>query len=268
MKGGPTMKHNVYEFKKKEADDQEQRLHAKSLIDIDQPFDYEEVVAITGSEYVRNLQRDGMSFVAYEELKRNVADFLVRAAKKPTYTLVSGFQVAEDYYHHKGHSWARVEDDGKIRVGIDDFTAKVFGPSDSISLPHVGSVLKQGDVGWVLTRNGHKAPMQSPVSGVVHALNDRIKENLNITHNDPYEAGWLCLLVPSSPEANLKELYLEKECFQWMEKESQGLMELLGPEYERLAATGGKMIDDIFGHLPEIDWHRLVSRFLHTAEKS
>ena len=45
----------------------------KTLIGIDQPFNYEEVVSVTGPEYVNNLQSDGISFMPYEELKKNVA---------------------------------------------------------------------------------------------------------------------------------------------------------------------------------------------------
>jgi len=265
MKGGFAMKNNVYEFKKKKVNSEEKGLQAKSLIDLDQPFDYEEVAAITGSEYVRNLQREGMAFISYGELKRNVADLLVKAVAKPKYTKISGFQVADDYYHHSGHSWAHLEDDGTVRIGIDDFTAKVFGPADKITLPAVGTALNQGEVGWVLNRNDHKAPMQSPVSGTVRAVNNRIKAQPGITHNDPYEEGWLFLLEPSSLENNLKELFLGQESFQWLEKENQSLLEFMGPKYERLAATGGQMIDDIYGQFPEIDWDRLVSTFLRTA---
>ncbi|MBW1751697.1 MAG: hypothetical protein JRJ46_01030, partial [Deltaproteobacteria bacterium] len=71
------MKNNVYELKKKKIHREEKELHTKSLIDLDQPFDYKEVAAVAGSEYVRNLQRDGMSFIFYEELKSNFADLLV-----------------------------------------------------------------------------------------------------------------------------------------------------------------------------------------------
>lgn len=46
---------------------------AKKLIGIDQPFDYKEVVSITGPEYVQYMGRDGFAFLPYEELKKNVA---------------------------------------------------------------------------------------------------------------------------------------------------------------------------------------------------
>jgi len=42
----------------------------KTMIGIDQPFDYDEVVAITGPEYVQHLNADGFAFLPYEELKK------------------------------------------------------------------------------------------------------------------------------------------------------------------------------------------------------
>ncbi len=44
-----------------------------NLIGIDQPFSYEEVVSITGPEYVHNLHQEGVTFLPYEELKKNYA---------------------------------------------------------------------------------------------------------------------------------------------------------------------------------------------------
>jgi DNA-binding response OmpR family regulator len=47
--------------------------NAKRLIGIDQPFDYREVAAVTGPEYIRNLHSDGVSVPYYEDLKAAVA---------------------------------------------------------------------------------------------------------------------------------------------------------------------------------------------------
>jgi DNA-binding response OmpR family regulator/flavodoxin len=46
---------------------------AAKLIGIDQPFNYEEVVSITGPEYVHHLGQEGVTFLPYEELKQNFA---------------------------------------------------------------------------------------------------------------------------------------------------------------------------------------------------
>ncbi len=43
----------------------------QALIGVDMPFDYQEVVSITGPEYIQALRNEGVSFVPYAELKKN-----------------------------------------------------------------------------------------------------------------------------------------------------------------------------------------------------
>jgi DNA-binding response OmpR family regulator len=62
--------------KKKRAAKKKTQTNVKQLIGIDQPFDYEEVAAVTGPEYVRSLQSEGVAYVPYEELKKNVAKMM------------------------------------------------------------------------------------------------------------------------------------------------------------------------------------------------
>jgi len=57
--------------KKKRKGAKQAGFDSKKLIGIDQPFDYEEVLSVTGPEYVRNLGTDGVAYTPYEELKKN-----------------------------------------------------------------------------------------------------------------------------------------------------------------------------------------------------
>jgi DNA-binding response OmpR family regulator len=78
-KGGlKTGKCPQIEARKKKAAKQKQSqgFDPDKLIGIDMPFDYEEVAAITGPEYVQYLDRDGYAFLPYEQLKKNAARFL------------------------------------------------------------------------------------------------------------------------------------------------------------------------------------------------
>jgi DNA-binding response OmpR family regulator/flavodoxin len=65
--------------KKKEKSAAPSRRDTKKLIGIDMPFDYEEVSAATGPEYVRALDGEGVAFVPYEELKQNVARMMKKS---------------------------------------------------------------------------------------------------------------------------------------------------------------------------------------------
>ena len=51
----------------------------KTLVGIDQPFDYDDVRAATGPQYLNYLQKDGVVVPTYEELKANVARMDARA---------------------------------------------------------------------------------------------------------------------------------------------------------------------------------------------
>lgn len=53
----------------------------KTLVGIDMPFTYNEVVSVTGPEYVDTLHGEGAAFIPYEQLKQNVTEMLARDNK-------------------------------------------------------------------------------------------------------------------------------------------------------------------------------------------
>jgi len=76
---------------------------AEKLIGIDSPFNYEEVVSITGPEYVLNMHHEGVAFMPYEELKQNVARMMTKAPERsaevieiPRETVPAGILVIDD----------------------------------------------------------------------------------------------------------------------------------------------------------------------------
>ena len=191
---------------------------------------------------------------------------LAQSFETPAYKLVSGYRMADGYYYHMGHGWARFEHGGRVKVGLDDFVAKLFGAMQELELPPLGAKLKQHEVGWTFKRNGEKAAVLSPISGTVLARNHKALEHPEIANHDPYLAGWMFIVEPKLPKRNLKGLYFGEEGFQWMEQETQKLMALMGPENAQLAATGGEALNDLYGHVPDLGWNRLVKTFLHTEE--
>jgi glycine cleavage system H lipoate-binding protein len=154
-----------------------------------------------------------------------------------------------------------------VRVGVDDFLVKVFGTAKSLNLPPLGEKIKQSKVGWSFTQNGHEAAMLSPVTGTLLAVNHKAIEHPEILQADPYHLGWLFILEPAMPKRNVKSLYYGRESIQWMENESQRLLEMMGPEYKDLAATGAEPMSDVYAACPQIGWDVLVKKFLRTGLK-
>jgi len=111
-------------------------------------------------------------------------------------TVVSGFALAANYYYHIGHAWARVEYGGRVRVGLDDFAARLFGPFDRVDLPKMGFVLRQGQPGFSLVRGNLRAECLCPVEGVVVAVNPRVSGEERLLTSEPYDEGWLMVIEP------------------------------------------------------------------------
>ena len=70
--------------REKKAAQKDKKFDAKTLIGIDHPFNYEEVISVTGPEYVKHMQTDGFAFIPYEELKKNVARMMSKEAGNET----------------------------------------------------------------------------------------------------------------------------------------------------------------------------------------
>ena len=185
----------------------------------------------------------------------------------PKYVTVSGYRIAADYYYHIGHTWVHQESGGRVKVGVDDFISKVLGPAETFGLPDRGAVLGQGHVGWRWKRHGREADVLSPLTGKVFLINRHVMENPGIVHDDPYGDGWLFVMEPLTPinVLNLNTLFPRDKSLIWMEEEFQKLLKLMGPKYEKLAATGGELVSDLFGRFPEIGWEQLVKTFLRTG---
>lgn len=184
--------------------------------------------------------------------------------RTPDCELAGGYKMARGCYYHPGHSWARFEHGGRVRIGSDDFMAKLFGSPHNLHLPPLGEKIVQSSVGWAFSRGKFQAAVLSPVTGTVLAVNHNAREHPEIVHEDPYHNGWLFMVEPESPKRNLKGLYFGSESERWMEQEGQKLLEMVGSRYAGLSAIGGKPVDDVFGKLPHIGWDALVKVFLQT----
>jgi heterodisulfide reductase subunit A len=186
---------------------------------------------------------------------------LRRPGGSKTYSSVLGCRMADDYYFHRGHSWLSLERGGRVKIGVDDFTVKVLGRPENFEIPRRGTLLHQGRTGWLFTRDDHRASILSPVTGKIFDVNETVLAQPETISEDPYEKGWLIILEPVAFAHDLKRLLSGQQRLRWMEKETERLLQLLGEEYERLAATGGELVSDLFGRFPEIGWDRLVKNF-------
>jgi glycine cleavage system H lipoate-binding protein len=178
---------------------------------------------------------------------------------------VAGFKMADGYYYHKGHGWARIEHGGFVRLGVDDFAWKLLGPTN-MSLPKIGAKLKPNETGWAIKRGDQAAEVLAPMSGTVMATNQNAVQHPDLLRKDPYGGGWLVVIDPGSGlRVKTRNLLFEQKAISWLNSEVTKLEDVVMNVYGvPLAATGGEIVDDIFGNLQGVKWEEIVHKFLLT----
>ena len=105
-------------------------------------------------------------------------------------------EIPEGIYYAESHEWARLEEDGRITVGITDFAQDALGDIVYIELPQIGQSLQASVEAGIVESVKAASDIYAPVSGVVTAVNRSLEdapENVNL---DAYGDGWFFALEP------------------------------------------------------------------------
>jgi glycine cleavage system H protein len=176
--------------------------------------------------------------------------------------VVGGFKVPAHLSYHTGHSWAMKESHQAVRVGLDDFAARVVGQIDQINLPARGRWLRQGERGWTIGRGTHRFDMLSPIEGEVVDVNPDILRDPSLAHRDPYGVGWLFTVNSPAAEGNMKNLLRGRVAQRWMEESVASLHTRVSPGSEARLQDGGHAIGDVLSLVPEFQWENFVQEML------
>jgi len=176
--------------------------------------------------------------------------------------LVGGFKTPAHLAYHPNHSWATKESRQVVRIGLDDFAARIVGQIDQIDLPARGRWLRQGERGWTIGRGTHRFEMLSPIEGEVIDINPEVLRNPALAHEDPYGAGWLVAVQAPAVDSNMKNLLHGRLAQRWMEESVSALHTRVSPGSEAYLQDGGHPIADVLSLVPEPDWDKFVEDML------
>ena len=128
----------------------------------------------------------------------------------------------DHYYwpHDTAHTWAKIEE-GKVRVGVDDFAQKQAGELKFIRLFPAGKEVKQGARFGTLETAKWVGPLLSPVSGKIAQVNDAVLNKPPLVNEDPYGNGWMVVIEPSDLDDDLTRLVKgdQPAAVEWMKKD-------------------------------------------------
>jgi glycine cleavage system H lipoate-binding protein len=189
----------------------------------------------------------------------------VHAVVKPVAELdIEGFKIPQGYYLHRGHAWVKIEEENTVRIGLDEFAARTFGPFSRIDTPLMGKTLQQDHPGISLIRGAHSAKLLSPISGVITATNPRLLEDARFENRNAYSQDWLIRVHADNLRRDLKRLMISDETVAFLTEEVAQLYEVIEAAAGPLTVDGGRLGSDIYGKLPQLDWHTLTRTFLRS----
>lgn len=132
---------------------------------------------------------------------------------------IEGYDIPEELYYTKDHTWARVEDDGTITVGMDAWGAKAAGNIEFIDLPMDDDEFESGESFGSLESAKWSGGLLTPVGGTVISVHEDIEDDPGLISTDPYGEGWLIKIKPSNPKDELKGLIHGDDVVPWIKKE-------------------------------------------------
>ncbi len=119
---------------------------------------------------------------------------------------ILGYNMPEELYYHKDHTWVRVEDDGKVTVGMTEFYVELAGDTTYADLPEEDDELEAGETAGKIQSSKWVGKLISPLSGEVVEVNEDLEDDFMLINNDPYGDGWIMKMEPSDLEDELENL--------------------------------------------------------------
>lgn len=178
---------------------------------------------------------------------------------------VGGFLLHPGLYYHPGHTWIMPQEDGTVRIGLDDFGRRLVDGIRRVRPPSKGSLVLEGEEAVQLDCGKKWAKLLSPVDGVVTAVNEALTKEGSALERDPYGKGWLFTAKVS--DQRFTRLPTGAAAMEWLKRETDRLSVFLHRELGFTAADGGDLIPRPPGMLGEEQWENLVRAFFYTSGK-
>ncbi len=107
----------------------------------------------------------------------------------------------EELRYTSDHEWARLEEGGRVRIGITDYAQEALGDVVFVQLPDVGSTHQANDTFAEVESTKSVSDVYAPLAGSVVEVNADLAESPQMLNEDPYGEGWICVIEPADEGA-------------------------------------------------------------------
>jgi CheY-like chemotaxis protein/glycine cleavage system H lipoate-binding protein len=123
--------------------------------------------------------------------------------------ILEDLHIPEGLYTIPENSWAKLEDDGSVVVGIHHMLLVTIPKIATIEYPKLNETRYQGETCVRIIESEDRIhKLWTPVTGKIVAINKRVQDDYALLYRDPYVSGWIVQMTPTNLESDLKNLVI------------------------------------------------------------
>ncbi|TFH01684.1 MAG: response regulator [Calditrichales bacterium] len=224
---------------------------------VEKPFTEDELLEMTKKCLIRRKDRIKKELGPSVHIAK-MSDFESRE--------VDEFSIPGGAFISEGHCWVSINEDGTVKIGLDDFAAKMLGKIDGVEPPNPGRVIVRGDALFNIKQNRRTLPFKSPVSGKIIKVNLRLAEDPGDITENPYNENWICMIDADHIDKELGELKIGRSAVGFFQEEITSCRAHFKDIVEKrkrdksLAGVNGFCFGKI-DSLTDPEWKRLTLKF-------
>jgi glycine cleavage system H lipoate-binding protein len=168
-----------------------------------------------------------------------------------------------------------MEQNGIVKVGIDDFLQHLTGPITRIKMKNEGVKVKKGEHVLSLIQNGKQLNIYAPISGTIIEKNSALNTKASLMNSSPYNEGWVYRIDPANWTREIQLLFMADKQKQFIKNEFSRLKDFLSgilkadeAKYGQvILQDGGELIDNALANFgPEV-WEDFQSKFIDPSRQ-
>ena len=175
-------------------------------------------------------------------------------------------------FFDKSYTWAYMEKDGEVKIGITDFLKHITGNISQIKMKNDGEKISKGNPAFTIIQDGKQLNIKSPVSGTILKTNQDLTKNISQINKSPYSDGWIYAIEPSNWMNEIQILNMANKYREWLKNEFTRLKDFLtnvikSHSIESLVVfqDGGLIKDGVLSDFgPEL-WEDFQLKFIDTS---
>ncbi|MGE5383943.1 MAG: hypothetical protein ACM3PX_10995 [Omnitrophica WOR_2 bacterium] len=177
-------------------------------------------------------------------------------------------------HYDKTHTWAFMEKNGIVRIGIDDFLQHLTGKITRIKMKEPGDSIRKGEKILTLVKDGKQLDLYAPVSGIIKEQNQILLDNSSLINTSPYNEGWVYMIIPKNWARETEFLFLVDKYKVWLEDEFSRLKEFFtnsirsnSSAYAHIVLQdGGELTDNVLADMEPEVWEDFQTRFIDISK--